>query len=209
MNRLEESRIADFLGTKQGTTKEDEMRNAGRVVGLMALVSLIFFISGCAKRGVQQVEGPTPPSQQEGVIAGTPDMELDMPGAEGDVSAAPQAMEEEIAKFEQDRIYFDFDKFNLTAEARKVLAEKASFLNAHPNMKVRIEGHCDERGTREYNLALGERRAKSAQDYLIFLGINPTRVSTISYGEERPLEASSGEDAWKKNRRAEFRIQGN
>ena len=64
MNRLEESRIADFLGTKQGTTKEDEMRNAGRVVGLMALVSLIFFISGCAKHGVQQVEGPTPPHRK-------------------------------------------------------------------------------------------------------------------------------------------------
>ena len=185
------------------------MRNAERVVGLMALVSLIFFISGCAKHGVQQVEGPTPPSQQEDVITGAPDMELDMPGSEGDVSAAPQAMEEEIAKFEQDRIYFDFDKFNLTADARKILAEKASFLNAHPNMNVRIEGHCDERGTREYNLALGERRAKSAQDYLIFLGINPTRVSIISYGEERPLEAGSGEDAWTQNRRAEFRIQGN
>ena len=184
------------------------MRNAERVVGLMALVSLIFFISGCAKHGVQQVEGPTPPSQEE-VITGTPDMELDMPGSEGDVSAAPQAMEEELAKFEQDRIYFEFDKFNLTADARKVLAEKASFLNAHPNLNVRIEGHCDERGTREYNLALGERRAKSAQDYLVFLGINPERISIISYGEERPLETGSGEEAWKLNRRAEFRILGN
>ncbi|MGI6396429.1 MAG: peptidoglycan-associated lipoprotein Pal [Desulfomonilia bacterium] len=118
-------------------------------------------------------------------------------------------MEEEIAKFEQDKIYFDFDKFNLTADARKVLAEKASFLNAHPNLNVRIEGHCDERGTREYNLALGERRAKSAQDYLVFLGINPERISIISYGEERPLETGSGEEAWKLNRRAEFRILGN
>lgn len=183
------------------------MRNAVRVVGLMALVSLIFFVSGCAKKGIQQVEEPTPPQQQEDVMTGAPDMELDMPG--GDVSSEPQALQGEMAKFEQDLIYFDFDKFNLTADARKVLAEKASFLNAHPNMKVRIEGHCDERGTREYNLALGERRAKSAQDYLIFLGINPDRVSSISYGEEKPLEAGSGETAWTKNRRAEFRILGN
>jgi peptidoglycan-associated lipoprotein len=114
-----------------------------------------------------------------------------------------------MAKFEEDRIYFEFDKFNLTADARKVLAEKASFLNAHPNIKVRVEGHCDDRGTREYNLALGERRAKSAQDYLIFLGINPDRVSTVSYGEEKPLETGTGEAVWAKNRRAEFRILGN
>ena len=183
------------------------MRNAGRVVGLIALVSLIFFISGCAKKGVQQVDETAPPQQQEGVTTGTPDMELDMPGE--DVTSSEQVLQGEMAKFEEDRIYFEFDKFNLTADARKVLAEKASFLNAHPNINVRVEGHCDDRGTREYNLALGERRAKSAQDYLIFLGINPDRVSTVSYGEEKPLETGTGEAVWAKNRRAEFRILGN
>jgi peptidoglycan-associated lipoprotein len=172
----------------------------------MALVSLIFFVSGCAKKGVQQVEETAPPQNGQ-ATTGAPEMKLDMPGEEGDVSSAPQALEQEVAKFEQDRIYFDFDKFSLSGDARKILAEKASFLNAHPNLKVRVEGHCDERGTREYNLALGERRAKSAQDYLVFLGINPERVSIISYGEEKPAEAGSSEAAWSKNRRAEFRIQ--
>lgn len=184
------------------------MRNAERLVGLIAILALIFFVSGCAKSGVEQVEETTPPAQQESVTE-APDMDFDMPDTEGDVSAAPLAMEEEVAKFEQDVIFFDFDKYSLSADARKVLAGKASFLNEHPNLKVRIEGHCDERGTREYNLALGERRAKSAQDYLVFLGINPERVSIVSYGEEKPLETGSGEAVWSKNRRAEFRVLGN
>ncbi|MFY9399096.1 MAG: peptidoglycan-associated lipoprotein Pal [Desulfomonilia bacterium] len=184
------------------------MRNGERLVGLIAILALIFFVTGCAKKGIGQVEETTPPAQEKPVTE-APDMDFDMPETEGDVSEVPLALEEEMAKFEQNMIFFDFDKYSLSADARRVLAEKASFLNEHPNLNVRIEGHCDERGTREYNLALGERRAKSAQDYLVFLGINPERISIVSYGEERPLEPGSGEAAWAKNRRAEFRILGN
>lgn len=173
---------------------------------LVIVLSLVFFISGCAKKGVEQVEEIAPP--ETGATTEAPSMEIEMPETEEGVEvAAGPTIEEEIANFQDRDIYFDFDKFNLTPDARKVLAEKASFLNAHPEIKIKIEGHCDERGTREYNLALGERRAKSAQDYLVFLGINPTRVSTISYGEERPVDPGHNEEAWTKNRRAHFVVE--
>jgi len=184
------------------------MNKLHKGIWLILVLSLILFISGCAKKGVEQAEEITPPETEATTEA--PGMDIQMPGTEEGVSAAAGPMiEEEIATFEDRDIYFDFDKFNLVPEARKVLAEKASFLNAHPEIKIKVEGHCDERGTREYNLALGERRAKSAQDYLIFLGINPTRISTISYGEERPLDPGHNEEAWAKNRRTHFVVLGN
>ena len=101
-----------------------------------------------------------------------------------------------------DRVFFDFDKFNLKPDARKTLEKQAAWLKANPAVRISIEGHADERGTREYNLALGERRANAAKDYLISLGINPGRVKTISYGKERPVAMGSNEAAWAQNRRS-------
>lgn len=101
-----------------------------------------------------------------------------------------------------DRVFFAFDKYNLTAKARETLQRQAAWLNKYPQVTVTIEGHCDERGTREYNLALGDRRATSAKNYLVALGVNPNRVRTISYGKERPAVAGSNEAAWAQNRRA-------
>jgi peptidoglycan-associated lipoprotein len=106
--------------------------------------------------------------------------------------------------FESVNIYFDFDKSELTAEARAVLVKKADYLKKNPKYAVRIEGNCDERGTNEYNLALGDRRAHAARDFLATLGVSDGRMSTISYGEERPLDPRSGEDAWAKNRNDQF-----
>ena len=103
-------------------------------------------------------------------------------------------------------IYFDFDKYNLKPPAIKKLDKTADWLSKNPNVRIRIEGHCDERGTNEYNLALGDRRANSAKKYLINLGISPERISTISYGEERPVDPGHNEAAWAKNRRDEFKI---
>ncbi len=103
-------------------------------------------------------------------------------------------------------IYFDFDKSDLTAEARAILAQNARRLEENPNTNIRIEGHCDERGTVEYNLALGERRAISARDYLINYGINSNHITIISYGKERPIDPRHNEEAWAQNRRAEFVI---
>ena len=101
-----------------------------------------------------------------------------------------------------DRVFFGFDKYDLAGEARRTLELQAAWLKKYPQYKVVVEGHADERGTREYNLALGERRANSVKDYLIALGIDPSRIETISYGKERPVALGHDEESWAKNRRA-------
>jgi peptidoglycan-associated lipoprotein len=99
-------------------------------------------------------------------------------------------------------IHFDFDKYDIRPEDAAILKENAALLKKFSNVKVQIEGHCDERGTVEYNLALGERRANKTKDYLVSLGISADRISAISYGKERPLDPGHNEEAWAKNRRA-------
>jgi peptidoglycan-associated lipoprotein len=101
-------------------------------------------------------------------------------------------------------IYFDFDKYNLRDDAKRTLEGNAKVLMANPRARIVIEGHCDERGTTEYNLALGERRASTARDYLIRLGVAASQISIISYGEERPVSLGHDEDSWATNRRGEF-----
>jgi peptidoglycan-associated lipoprotein len=103
-------------------------------------------------------------------------------------------------------IYFDYDSSELKPQAKAKLEAAADWLKQHPSVNIQIEGHCDERGTNEYNLALGERRALAARRYLISLGINTDRIFTISYGEERPAVEGHDESAWKYNRRDEFNI---
>jgi len=100
-----------------------------------------------------------------------------------------------------DRVFFDFDKSVIKPEGRTTLQRQAEWLKKYPNVTVTIEGHCDERGTREYNLALGERRATAVRNALVALGIQPNRVKTISYGKERPAVLGSNEAAWAQNRR--------
>jgi peptidoglycan-associated lipoprotein len=99
-------------------------------------------------------------------------------------------------------IHFDFDRYDIRPGDASMLKENAELLKKYPKVKIQIEGHCDERGTNEYNLALGERRANSTKNYLTSLGISSERISTISYGEERPLDPGHNEEAWTKNRRA-------
>ena len=99
-------------------------------------------------------------------------------------------------------IHFNFDKYDIRPGDTVFLKENAEILKKYPKVKIQIEGHCDERGTNEYNLALGERRANSTKNYLVSLGISPDRISTISYGEEKPLDPGHNEEAWGKNRRA-------
>lgn len=101
-------------------------------------------------------------------------------------------------------IHFEFDKYNLTPEARDIMAENARELSDRPEAAIRIQGNCDERGTDEYNMALGERRAQTARDYLVNYGIDASRISIISYGESRPLDPGHNEEAWARNRRDDF-----
>lgn len=103
-------------------------------------------------------------------------------------------------------VFFDTDSFDLRPEARQSLSENGDWLRDYPTVQVLVEGHCDERNTREYNLALGERRANAVRDYLVFLGIGSDRIRTISYGEERPFAIGHDEEAWQLNRRAHFVI---
>ncbi len=107
-----------------------------------------------------------------------------------------------------DRVFFAFDKYDLDSIARGTLGKQAAWMKANPSVTVTIEGHCDERGTREYNLALGERRANAVKDYLTALGVNPNRLKTISFGKERPVALGSNEAAWSQNRRGVTTVTG-
>ncbi|MEE2776279.1 MAG: peptidoglycan-associated lipoprotein Pal [Acidobacteriota bacterium] len=130
--------------------------------------------------------------------------------------ATPNPLDAEIKEADQHArdngmigdVYFDFDKYELKEEARQRLAKNADFLKGNGAFVVTIEGHCDERGTNDYNIALGDRRANAAKDYLISLGVSAGRVRTVSYGEERPSCTDSNEGCWFRNRRGEFHLSG-
>ncbi len=105
-----------------------------------------------------------------------------------------------------DRIFYGYDRFDLTPEARSVLERQAAWLRQYPNVRILVAGNCDERGTREYNLALGARRAAAARDFLVSLGVAGNRMETVSYGKERPLDPRANEEAWSVNRNAHSQI---
>lgn len=164
---------------------------------LLTVVTLlcVVLISGCAKGPV--VEPIDAEAQNEAVQK----------------KQAPQNLDDEdiqdhttVTNVELERVYFSFDQFTLTNKARSVLDANAVILKSSPALKVSIEGHCDSRGSDEYNLALGERRAYVVKKYLVSLGIAPDRFETISYGEELPADSAMTESAWAMNRRAEFKI---
>jgi len=117
-------------------------------------------------------------------------------------SARAMTMAEKFQVEVGDRVFFAFDKFNVEADQKKTLDRQAAWLKANSGTTITIEGHADERGTREYNLALGERRANAVKDYLVVQGINASRIKVVSYGEERPVALGSDETAWAQNRRA-------
>jgi peptidoglycan-associated lipoprotein len=120
------------------------------------------------------------------------------------VAAAPSPTMEELFLREVMDAYFDFDKANVRADAQAALMKTGDFLRNYPQVKVTIEGHCDERGSTEYNLALGDRRAQAAKDYLVSLGVASDRMTTVSYGKERPFCTEHAEQCWQQNRRAHF-----
>lgn len=165
---------------------------------------LIYLFSGCAGKKKEGIEPEVEqPKVEEEITAPEEGEERTPPEYEEEVVRGIEELEQEM---ELKNIYFDFDKYFLRHEAKEILQRNARILKANPSIKIRIEGHCDERGTVEYNLALGEKRARSAIDYLTNLGIDPGRISIISYGKERPVDLGHNEDAWAKNRRDEFII---
>ena len=117
-------------------------------------------------------------------------------------AAVPGSAADFRAVVMSDRVFFDTDQYDIDAQDRSVLDSQAAWLRQYPNVRVTVEGHADERGTREYNIALGERRANAAKNYLVAAGIQPARLTTVSYGKERPAALGSDEQAWAQNRRA-------
>ncbi|MEP0338939.1 MAG: peptidoglycan-associated lipoprotein Pal [Alphaproteobacteria bacterium] len=123
-------------------------------------------------------------------------------------AAAPLALKDQFVVDVGDRVFFSFDRFDVEQDQKKVLDTQAAWLKKYSSVTVTIEGHADERGTREYNLALGERRANAVKEYLIYLGIDAKRIKTVSYGEERPVALGSDETAWSQNRRGVTVVTG-
>ena len=121
--------------------------------------------------------------------------------------AASMSEEARRAAFEDEHIHFDFDKYVLTPQAMMILDDKAAYLREHSGVRVLVEGHADERGSNEYNLALGDRRANSAKNYLVKSGVAASRITTISYGEEQPLCRQQNESCWSRNRRGAFNVR--
>ena len=180
---------------------------------LTMLVVLTLLAAGCAKKPVMQeaavIEQPTEVAvvqQQPAVVEQQVDEAAARRAAEEAARAAAEAAARNAAN-NLGRIFFEFDQYVLTAEAKNQLATNARLLQGAPAIKVQIEGHCDERGSDEYNLALGEKRALATKNYLVSLGVAVDRMSIISYGEEMPLDPANAEAAWAKNRRAEFKAQ--
>jgi peptidoglycan-associated lipoprotein len=141
-----------------------------------------------------------PPAQ----LPPSPDAEASESGVSNEAvgAAVPGSQAHFLANVMSDRIFFDTDQFNVDAEDQTVLRSQAQWLASYPAARITIEGHADERGTREYNLALGERRANSAKNYLVSLGVDEGRITTISFGKERPEALGSDEGSWSRNRRA-------
>src|SRR5262245_17002718 len=166
-----------------------------RAGALVIAVASISLLAGCAKKAAETPPAappPAPPVQQAPppAPAPTPQQPAEQPLSAGDFQP----------------VFFDYDAYSLRDDARAALDADAKLLRENATVKIVIEGHCDERGTAEYNQALGERRAQAAKDYLVQAGIEAARLQTISYGKERPFDPGHDEAAWSKNRRAHFAL---
>jgi peptidoglycan-associated lipoprotein len=169
----------------------------GTTIALLLTAGLILGATGCAKKQTVQQQPPTVQEPKE--------QPKEIPVVEEPVKQEPVKPERQYPVLED--VFFDFDKYNLREDAIVSLEKNAEELKKFPEVRILIEGHCDERGTEDYNLALGEKRAKAARDYLVNLGIDPSRIEIISYGESRPFDPGHNEEAWAKNRRAHFVIK--
>lgn len=180
-----------------------------RVTASLALICVALLFAGCQRKVIIEGEGERQEAiagksqipEEERLAKEKEEIEASLqtkryPGIEGEVLESSMLQD----------IHFAFDRYDLSRKARETLARNAEFMLKFREAKIQIEGHCDERGTNEYNLALGVRRSTSARGYLISLGVPPDQLSTISYGEELPIDSRHNEEAWARNRRAHFVI---
>jgi peptidoglycan-associated lipoprotein len=185
---------------------------------LVLTAMVLFSVSSCAKKEISS-EPATTTAEEEAKRRAEEEArqrELERQRALKEEDIGDESLSDSMAeqrtvsartRFENEDIYFEFDSVRLTPGAQEILTQKAQWLQANRDAMVTIEGHCDNRGTNEYNLALGEGRAQSAKGFLVDLGIDATRLNTISYGEERPIAMDQTEEAWSRNRRAHFVIR--
>jgi peptidoglycan-associated lipoprotein len=169
-----------------------------RWTAILSLAVVAGIVTGCAKKAAEAPPTP-PPAPPQAETPPTPPPTPPPP---------PPAPEPERVSLEFQAAFFDFDSYSLRDDARAALDNDARMLRDNMSAGVTIEGHCDERGTVEYNLALGERRARAAYDYLVSLGVPASRLKTVSYGKEVPACQASTEECWQKNRRAHFTVTG-
>ncbi|CAN5759310.1 hypothetical protein BH23GEM9_BH23GEM9_37170 [soil metagenome] len=175
------------------------MRNV-RMATLLVMVGLV--VGACSKKQPPvQTPPPAPPAQQ------TPQQQQTTPVRDDSAERDAAEMRRVAAILEQ-IVFFDYDEATIRSDAQEALAAKVPFLRANQAIRMRVEGHADERGSVEYNLALGMRRANAVRDYLSGFGLDAARFETFSFGEDRPMSQGSGESAWSQNRRAEFRVSG-
>ncbi len=164
------------------------------------------FITSC-KPKVQPAATPPPPVKEQPKVEKVEEAPaVKKPALSEEEILMSKSLEEINMEAPLTMIHFDYDRYNIRQDAVPVLDADAAWLKKFPSIKILIEGHCDERGTEEYNLALGEKRARSTMDYLASLGISPDRMKLISYGKSQPLDPGHNEVAWQKNRRAQFLI---
>lgn len=171
------------------------------VLGLIVLVFCLAMAGGCSKKVSSTPTGTTAAGSGDGSTAG-----------QGGLSAEElerQRLAQIIEKIAADKIYFAFDSNELSQESRQILTEKADLLKANSALSLLVEGHCCDIGTNEYNMALGERRARAASEFLVLMGVDSSRLQIISYGEEYPAVQGTDEAARSKNRRAEFKASAN
>jgi peptidoglycan-associated lipoprotein len=192
------------------TSKKGENKMSKKVwlsISFVMILSVMFFTVSCAKKVVQNE--PEPMTQSEVSKApGKSAMEAEQAKRlqEDRLRAEAAAREAAGAAFVHENILFSFDSSVLSDQAQQILNSKADYLRANSGIMVMVEGHCDNRGTEAYNIALGERRAESVKNFLVDLGISANRLNTISYGEERPIAMGQDEASWAKNRRAQFMV---
>ncbi len=191
------------------------MQKHWTIMALVLTVLVIFFTTACSKKKISSEPVALPTAEEEAARRAQEEArqrELERQKALAEENLKEDSLTSELAldektQFENEDIYFDFDSIQLTPQAQEILTKKAKWLRDNPAATVTIEGHCDNRGTNEYNLALGEGRAQSAKIFLMDLGVDVSKLRTISYGEERPLDPQQTESAWAKNRRAHFVIE--
>jgi len=175
------------------------------IIITLALLLAVSFTASCKKKA-KEVPPPPPQAQEQPKVE-----KVEQPPVKEPVLSEEEIfMKKSLEEINQEKplalIFFDYDKYNIRPDAVPVLEKNAQWLKKFSSAKILIEGHCDERGTEEYNLALGEKRAKSTMEYLISLGIPTERMKIISYGKSQPLDPGHDETAWAKNRRAQFLI---